>query len=343
MSDCPYCQNSFEMTETCSDEFRMWQGLAGAYYTPSVDCLGNLSWTNTGELPNPDPVNIAGKGLNIVGITDDATELPETVNNYDAYLVGDNEQYSAYIYEDGTWYNIGIIGKGDTGVGIPASGTTGQLLAKKSNTNYDTEWINAPVIPSAATATPIMDGTASVGTATKYAREDHVHPSDTSKQNALVSGTNIKTINNNSLLGSGNITAVSSLNGETGTVVLDADGIGAMPKWVLLWTNASPMTSFAAQTIQLNLSGYDFVKIVFNWYVGQSEGTKFCQDFMCGEKSYAFRPDNGGYISIRALTISNSGIAFDDCIESQGTAASSTNNSACVPVYIYGIKGVITS
>ena len=32
-------------------------------------------------------------------------------------------------------------------------------------------------------ATPLMDGTAAVGTATAYAREDHVHPSDTSKVN----------------------------------------------------------------------------------------------------------------------------------------------------------------
>ena len=35
----------------------------------------------------------------------------------------------------------------------------------------------------AATANPLMDGTAAVGVSTKYAREDHVHPSDTSKEN----------------------------------------------------------------------------------------------------------------------------------------------------------------
>ena len=59
---------------------------------------------------------------------------------------------------------------------------------------------------SPATANPIMDGTAAVGSSAKYAREDHVHPTDTSRQETLVSGTNIKTINNESLLGSGNIT-----------------------------------------------------------------------------------------------------------------------------------------
>lgn len=41
--------------------------------------------------------------------------------------------------------------------------------------------VGTAVIPEPATATPLMDGTAAVGTATKYAREDHIHPSDTTK------------------------------------------------------------------------------------------------------------------------------------------------------------------
>ena len=32
--------------------------------------------------------------------------------------------------------------KGDAGVGVPAGGTTGQVLAKKSNNDYDSEWVN---------------------------------------------------------------------------------------------------------------------------------------------------------------------------------------------------------
>ena len=43
-------------------------------------------------------------------------------------------------------------------------------------------WTNGTgTIPTLATAAPPMDGTAAVGTSTKAAREDHVHPSDTSK------------------------------------------------------------------------------------------------------------------------------------------------------------------
>ena len=41
--------------------------------------------------------------------------------------------------------------------------------------------VGTATIPEPATATPLMDGTAAVGTATKYAREDHVHPSDTTR------------------------------------------------------------------------------------------------------------------------------------------------------------------
>lgn len=41
-----------------------------------------------------------------------------------------------------------------------------------------------PTVPDAATAVPVMDGTAAVGTSTKYAKEDHVHPSDTSRMTA---------------------------------------------------------------------------------------------------------------------------------------------------------------
>lgn len=44
-----------------------------------------------------------------------------------------------------------------------------------------------PSVPSAYTSNPEMDGTASPGSSTAWARGDHVHPSDTSKQDALTS------------------------------------------------------------------------------------------------------------------------------------------------------------
>ena len=44
-----------------------------------------------------------------------------------------------------------------------------------------------PSVPSAYTSNPEMDGTASPGSSTAWARGDHVHPSDTSKQDTLSS------------------------------------------------------------------------------------------------------------------------------------------------------------
>lgn len=69
-------------------------------------------------------------------------------------------------------------------------------------TEYD---LYAPTPPAASTVAPKMDGTASYGSGTYYARSNHVHPTDTSRQATLVSGTNIKTVNSTSLLGSGDI------------------------------------------------------------------------------------------------------------------------------------------
>lgn len=39
-----------------------------------------------------------------------------------------------------------------------------------------------PTVPSASSTTPKMDGTASAGTGTTWAKGDHVHPTDTSRQ-----------------------------------------------------------------------------------------------------------------------------------------------------------------
>lgn len=90
-------------------------------------------------------------------------------------------------------------------------------------------------VPEPSSTTPAMDGTAAVGTATTYARADHVHPTDTSRQATLVSGTNIKTINGTSILGSGNIstaelpTVTASDNGKVLQVVSGAWAAASLP------------------------------------------------------------------------------------------------------------------
>jgi hypothetical protein len=68
---------------------------------------------------------------------------------------------------------------------------------------------------TASSTTPKMDGTAAVGTETAYAKGDHVHPTDTSRQEKLVSGTNIKTVGGTSLLGSGDVSVIRGITLNT--------------------------------------------------------------------------------------------------------------------------------
>ena len=79
----------------------------------------------------------------------------------------------------------------------PSSPVKGQIYFNTTTNKamvYDgTNWVPwQDTTYTPASATPKMDGTAAVGTSTKYAREDHVHPSDTTKVDK-VSGKGLST------------------------------------------------------------------------------------------------------------------------------------------------------
>lgn len=85
----------------------------------------------------------------------------------------------------------------------------------------------ADVSPSPATASPQMDGTAAAGTSTLYARQDHVHPTDTSRQAKNLYFTNVAVTANNWYNESPirytgfNYRAVIALNGVTANMFAD--------------------------------------------------------------------------------------------------------------------------
>lgn len=59
---------------------------------------------------------------------------------------------------------------------------------RTSQLTNDSGYITQADVPpgsTASTTTPLMDGTASAGSATEWARGDHVHPHDTTKQDTL--------------------------------------------------------------------------------------------------------------------------------------------------------------
>lgn len=167
-------------------------GIVSAYLDPSTYTL-TLTFTDGTTYTTPSirgeqgPEGPTGKGIDIVDTIASTSDLPASGDAGQAYLVGTAAPYTLYVWASGSlqW---------------EAAGTMGSSVSPSS-------------------ATPLMDGTAASGSATTYARGDHRHPTDTSRQATLVSGTNIKTVNNTTLLGSGNVdvqpTLVSGTNIKT--------------------------------------------------------------------------------------------------------------------------------
>ena len=110
MSECNCQHECFSMLEEM-DEFRMWQGLVGPTFFPTVDENGNISWTNNGGLPNPSTQNIRGPdghGCEISGHADNVSQLPVSAPQGTMYAVGTAEPYHAYCYL-GEWLDMGLI------------------------------------------------------------------------------------------------------------------------------------------------------------------------------------------------------------------------------------------
>ena len=173
-------------------------GIASA----TVDAAGNFSITltdgttlNLGNIKGPEGEQ--GESLVILGEYDTLADLQTAhpVGNVgDTYLVGTGGSTTLYVWDPDT-----------------SSWKDGGSLSS----------------PSPYTSTPAMNGTGAAGSSPDYAKGDHVHPSDTNKQNVLATGTvkvsntalpiagnidlveasNLNTINNNSLLGGTDLSA----------------------------------------------------------------------------------------------------------------------------------------
>lgn len=86
-----------------------------------------------------------------------------------------------------------------------------EIPSKTSDLTNDSGFITSSDVPPASTANPSMDGAASPGSSRNYARADHVHPSDTSKQDAL-STEQLSVINN--CLTINTVTGTTDANGN---------------------------------------------------------------------------------------------------------------------------------
>ena len=94
-----------------------------------------------------------GTSFTIKGRLDTLTELTTahpTGTAGDAYAVGTAEDNSVYLWsvDMAQWQDIGPMQgppgpQGVAGAGVPTGGAAGQMLAKKSGSDYDTEWVDA--------------------------------------------------------------------------------------------------------------------------------------------------------------------------------------------------------
>ena len=114
-------------------------------------------------------------------------------------------------------------------------------------------------------------------------------------------------------------------------------------KMVLLWTNNAPTNSFPAQTVPLDLSGYDLVLISIRMANTVTYGEYSQAVVGGGEVNFSMVGDlsasNVPYIRQRHYTPTNTGIVFGDGRQkaATGTTSGNTDNNMAIPYKIWGI------
>ena len=183
--------------------------------------------------------------------------------------------------------------------------------------DYD-DLTNKPTIPTVPT---------NVSAFTNDAGYLTQHQDISGKQDTLVSGTNIKTINNTSILGSGNI----DIQGGAGTV---------------LWENPDLTQTFNAQNIELSSSDYDYL----DFYCQAAKGA-----YATGNNIIHFKVLKGGsalnvgyaiggssYLGYRYRTFSCTDYTHYAVSEAKeqfvNSSTSTVNNNNMVPIKVIGFK-----
>lgn len=107
-------------------------------------------------------------------------------------------------------------------------------------------------------------------------------------------------------------------------------------KFTKLWENPNPNSAFAAQTITLSSDDYDLLLTIYAPYIGRVESTivtKGSNMFFSLTTGYRgnenIRSRAMDYVSATQYTAQEGKLA---------QAAETTDNSACIPLVIYGIK-----
>ena len=124
-----------------------------------------------------------------------------------------------------------------------------------------------------------------------------------------------------------------------------ATGTISAPHGVLLWKNAAPTSSFAAQDVSVNYSGYSALKIFYNLTSSNNRqlSTEIASLDTGGVLMRCTSDATNVYISSRPFNLSGgTTISFADCygaqLSSNGGRLFSMQNNTVIPYAIYGTK-----
>ena len=113
---------------------------------------------------------------------------------------------------------------------------------------------------------------------------------------------------------------------------------GIIPKtasFIKLWTNPSPTSSFAPQTISIDLTNYDAVLIeAHNFRYDNSQYALSAVICLKGQTSFfLFGSASNNRLGVRTFSVSDSGV-----VASEATYNATAQNEFGVPHEIYGIR-----
>ena len=161
-------------------------------------------------------------------------------------------------------------------------------------------WTEYPrnIAHTPASATPLMNGTGAVGTSAKYAREDHVHPSDTSKAN-LASPTFTGTPKAPTAAAGTNTTQIATTAFVTSAIASAQTGAALFKGTASAGTDISSLTAYK--------KGWYWVVATAGTYAGQS-----CEAgdmiFCVSDYSSSYKAADFSIVQNNIVTITNAEI-----------------------------------
>lgn len=168
---------------------------------------------------------------------------------------------------------------------------------------------------------------------------------DTTDKTSVVNA--INEVKGNATTNATNIGTLSNLETTNKTTVVNAINELVNARGTLLWTNSTPTAEFLAQTIQLDLSNYDELEIIYytdvnanEWKAKQTTGRiPIENDVYTLMGQYIFSEVTGSHPQLfgRYYKTTSSGVQFEVGRDYNGSSVSTRNYSG-VPLYIIGHK-----